>query len=111
MSAPVALGHFQWILPNLANRRSTAAVNIIIRNVRNKMVLIGLIAFNDGGSGKGDSARNLEPGNILADANENGCLTHFRITFVSVCLENLIVRVSVLGVSRKVISLATSEPG
>ena len=75
------------------------------------MVIGSLIADNYGGSGKGVGASNLEPGIILAGGGKNGCLTHFITTFVSVCLKKLIVRVYVQDVSRKFVTLVTSEPG
>ena len=111
MIAPVALGNFQWICRNLANISSTAAGDGIRRYVRNKVVLSGLIAANDGRIGQGDSASDLDPGSILTGANESGCLTHPMTAFVIVCLNKLIVRVSVMNVGRKLITLATSEPG
>ena len=74
------------------------------------MVLSGLIAANDGRSVQGDGASNLEPGSILAGFNEVGCLTHIRTVFVRMCIRKLIVRVSVLGVSCKVITLSIIEP-
>ena len=73
----------------------------------NKVVLSGLIAANGGKSGKGDGASDLEPGIILAGADESGCLTNTRTLFFSVYLKKLIVRVSVLDVSRKDITLET----
>ena len=73
------------------------------------MILGGLIASNGGGSGKGGGASELDPGSILAGANQSGFITHLRTTFVSVCLKKLIVRVSIMDVSRKVITLDTSE--
>ena len=47
-------------------------VDGIRRHVRNKMVLSGLIDENDGGSGHGDGASDLETGIILAGAGERG---------------------------------------
>ena len=111
MSVPVALENFRLICCNLANRRSTTAGNVISRYLNNNIVLSGIIAVNDGGSGQGNSASDLCPGSILAGADESGCLTHLRTTFVSVCLDKLLVRVSVIDISYKVVTLATSEPG
>ena len=111
MSIPVALGQLQWIHRKLANRISNTDGSIISCNVSNKMILSGLIAANDGRSGQGNSTSDLEPGSILAGTNKSGCLNNFRTTFVRLCLKKLIVRAPVLDVSRKVSTLATSEPG
>ena len=111
MSVPFALGYFLWIYHNLANRRSTAASDGISQYVSNKVVLSGIIASKDGRRGQGDVSSNLDPGTILSGANDRGCLTHLRTTFVSVCLKKIIVIFSVLDVSRKVITLETSKPG
>ena len=111
MSAPVALGHFRWICCNLTNRISTVSGDGIIQYVKNKMVLSGLIDSNDGGIGKGNGASDLEPGSIFTGTYEISCITHLKTTFVSVFLKKLKVRVSVLVVSSKVITLATREPG
>ena len=92
----------------MANRSSTAAGDGISRYMSNKVVLSGLIAANDGRSVQGDGASNLEPGIILAGVNEGGGLTRIRTAFVSMCISKIIVRVSVLDVSCKVITLATS---
>ena len=111
MRIPVALGYFQWICCNLSNRSSTAAGDGIIRYMRNKVVLSGLISANDGGNVQGDGASNLYPGSILTGDNESSCLTHLRTTLLIMCVKKLIARVSVMDVSRKVIPLTTSEPG
>ena len=111
MNVPVSLGNFQWICCNLDNRISTAAGNGISRYVSNKVVLSDLIVANYGGSVQGNGASKLEPGSILADTYESGCLTHIRTTFVSVCLKKLIVRFSVLDISCNFITLDTSETG
>ena len=76
--------------------------------MRNNLVISGLIAADYYGSGQGDIASDLEPGIILGGSDESSCLTHIRTTFVSICLKKLILIVSVMGVSRKVIILETS---
>ena len=107
----VALGNFRWICCNLSNRSFTEAGDGIIRYVRNKVVLSGLISANDGRNGQGDGTRKLDPGSILTGDNESGCLTHLRTMLLIMCLKKLIERVSVMDVSRKVITFTTSEPG
>ena len=111
MSVTVTLGHFLCICCNFSNRSSTAAGDGIIRHVSNKMVPSGLISSDNGRIVQGDSASDLDPGSILTGANESGCLTHPMTAFVIVCLNKLTVRVSVMNVGRKLITLATSEPG
>ena len=111
MSVPFALGYFLWIYHNLANKRSTAASDGISQYVSNKVVLSGLVADNDVSIRQDNGTINLDPWSILADADESSFLAHLRTTFVSVCLKKLIVRVSVLDLSYKNITLAAIEPG
>ena len=111
MSVPVALRHFQWICCNLANRSSTTDGNSISRYMSNKMVLSGLIDANDGRSEQVGSVGDLDTSSILAGAKKSSCLTHIITMLVSVYLKKIIVRVSVLYLSHKIVNRATSESG